>query len=91
MIRQHVSRRKRKSQQAARLVEIYENIERIYARKGKDSLWPNQPFVHTFKKGAAVLGVGKGGTYKLREGDVVIRSRHGKRLWKLFNYDRKGG
>ncbi len=81
-----MARRKRKTRQAPRLVEIYENIEAVFARKGAKSLWPRQPFKHKFKKGSAVYGVQKGGPVKLKEGDLVIRSKRGKRLWKMFDY-----
>jgi len=81
-----MSRRKRKSRREPRLVEIYENVEEVLARKGPNSMWPNAPFKHTFKKGAKVLGVSKGGTVKLKAGDLVIRSSRGRRLWKLFDY-----
>lgn len=78
--------KKRKSIKAARLIEVYENIEQIFAEKGRKSLWPKQKFKHKFQKGAAVLGVKKGGAVRLKEGDLVIRSRRGKRLWKMFDY-----
>ena len=77
---------KRKSRRDPRLVEIYENLEEIYAKKGKRSLWPKKPFKHTFKKGAAVFGVSKGGKVKLKKGDLVVRSRRGNPLWRFFDY-----
>lgn len=77
---------KRKKKSTGKLIEVYENLEKIFARKGKKSLWPRQPFKHTFKKGAKVLGVQKGGAVKLKQGDLVIRSSRGKRLWKMFEY-----
>lgn len=83
-------KRKRKSQSSP-LIEIYENIEAVFARKGSKSLWPKQPFKHKFEKGAAVYGVRKGGAVKLKGGDIVIRSKRGKRLWKMFEYDRRTG
>ena len=78
--------RKQRSRRDSRLVEIYENIEKIFARKGKRSLWPKKPFKHAFKKGAAVFGVSKNGTVKLHKGDLVVRSRRGKPLWQFFDY-----
>lgn len=78
--------RKRKSRRAPRLVEIYENLEAVYATKGKRSLWPKKPFKHAFKKGAEVLGVSKSGSVKLRKGDLVVRSRRGNPLWQFFDY-----
>ena len=83
--------RKRKSTKLSHLVEIYENIEAVFARKGTNSLWPTQPFKHKFEKGAAVYGVRKSGPVKLKGGDIVIRSKRGKRLWKMFDYDRQTG
>lgn len=83
-----MARRKRKqsSQQSPRLVEIYEDLEAVFARKGQRSLWPKKPFKHKFKKGASVFGVSKSGNVKLRSGDLVVRSRQGKHLWKFFDY-----
>lgn len=81
-----MSRRKRKSSRAPRLVKIYEHVEEMFARKGPDSLWPNTPFRHTFQKGAHVLGVNRGGSVRLKKGDLVIRSSRGKRLWQMFEY-----
>jgi len=78
--------KKRKSRRDPRLVEIYENLEEIYAKKGARSLWPKKPFKHKFKKGAAVFGVRKGGSVKLKKGDLVVRSRRGNPLWKFFDY-----
>lgn len=78
--------RKRKSTRGARTVQIYENLEQIFAEKGRKSLWPKQKFKHKFQKGAAVFGVSKGGAVRLKEGDLIIRSRRGKRLWKMFDY-----
>lgn len=57
---------------------IYEDIEAIDAQKGKDSLWPKEKFRHEFKKGARVLG--------LANGDLLIKSKKGKKLWKEFDY-----
>lgn len=84
-------RRKRRSRSAPQLVEIYRDIEAIYARKGKQSLWPNSPFKHKFQKGSSVFGVKKSGSVRLRQGDLVVRSRRGKQLWRFFDYEEKGG
>lgn len=80
---------KRTSRRPPQLVEIYENIEEVFARKGPRSLWPNKPFKHKFKKGAAIYGVRKGGQVKLRAGDLVVRSRKGNKLWKMFQYEKE--
>lgn len=74
---------------AQKPVEIYKNIEAIYAEKGGSSLWPKKPFKHEFKKGSSVLGVKKTGTIKARKGDLIVRSRKGKSLWKYFDYANK--
>jgi len=79
--------RKRKARSAPQLVEIYRDIEAIYARKGDKSLWPKSPFKHKFQKGSSVYGVQKSGSVRLRQGDLVVRSRRGKRLWRFFEYD----
>ena len=70
-----------------KLVTVYDRLEKIYARKGQRSLWPNQRFRHEFKAaGTRVLGVQESGNYFLRAGDLVLRSTKGKRLWKMFSY-----
>jgi len=58
--------------------EIYDNILAIEAKKGKNSLWPNEKFRHDFKGGATVDG--------LPDGSLHIRSKKGKRLWKNIDY-----
>ena len=58
--------------------KIYDNILAIEARKGKDSNFPSENFRHDFKGGATVEG--------MPDGSLRIRSKHGKRLWKNFNY-----
>lgn len=72
-------------------VEIYENIEAIYAKKGGNSLWPKKPFKHKFEKGSSVFGIRKTGKVQLKQGDLVVRSRHGNRLWKFFDYKKGDG
>lgn len=57
---------------------LYDNITAIEAEKGQDSLWPGEAFRHDFTKGAQVLG--------LPGGDVLIRSKKRKRLWRKFDY-----
>lgn len=58
--------------------KIYDNILAIEARKGKNSLWPQESFRHDFKGGATVEG--------MQDGSLRIKSKSGKRLWKNFNY-----
>lgn len=79
------------AQRGPRPVEIYENIEAIYAKKGGDSLWPKKPFKHKFNNGSSVFGIRKDGKVPLRQGDLVIRSRQGKRLWRFFDYKKEDG
>ena len=74
------------TQHGAKPVEIYKDIEAIYAKKGGNSLWPKKPFKHKFEKGSSVLGIAKDGKVPLRQGDLVIRSRQGKHLWRFFDY-----
>lgn len=69
-----------------RMTRIYDNVQQIKARKGKKSLWPNELFQHDFEEGAEILGIGTSGQYALKKGDLVIRSKKGKRLWKKFKY-----
>lgn len=58
--------------------EIYDRITSIEAKKGKGSLWPGEHFRHDFKHGGRIIG--------LANGDLLIKKRKGKRLWKNFNY-----
>jgi hypothetical protein len=61
-------------------VKIYDNILAIEAKKGKDSLFPNENFRHDFSKIK-----GKASVYGMPDGSLVIKGK--KRLWKRFNYD----
>ncbi len=56
-------------------VEIYADIERIYATKGPRSTAAGQPFVHNFRHAAA---------FGRPDGTVVLRGRGGRRLWDHF-------
>ncbi len=76
----------RRKKNRRNMTRIYGEITQIKARKGKKSLWPGEAFQHDFEEGAEVLGIGETGQYKLKKGDLVIRSRKGKRLWKNFDY-----
>ena len=66
-----------------RSVKIYDQLEAIEARKGDESLWPNEPFRHNFKGKTAAEVWGN------PDGSLTIRSKTGKRLWKNFKYDPK--
>lgn len=57
--------------------KIYDRIEAIEAKKGKDSLWPGEDFRHDFKDGGEIIG--------LPNGDLLIKKKK-KRLWKNFDY-----
>ena len=61
-------------------VKIYEQIEEIKAIKGDDSLWPKEKFKHKFSKKS------KAEIWGLPNGDILITSKAGKRLWKKFSY-----
>ena len=61
--------------------KIYDKILAIEAKKGKDSLWPNELFRHDFKERS------HGEIWGLKDGALLIVSKSGKRLWKNFNYD----
>ena len=56
-------------------VEIYRDIERIYATKGPRSAAAGQPFVHNFRHAAA---------FGRPDGTVILRGRGGRRLWDHF-------
>jgi hypothetical protein len=62
-------------------VLIYETALEIRAKKGKESLFPKDYFKHSFKKSSKVK------IWGLPNGDVLIKSDIGKRLWDYFNYD----
>ena len=62
-------------------VKIYDTVIEIKAKKGKDSLWPNEYFVHKFK------GKSKGVIYGNPDGSITIKSANGTPLWKEFDYD----
>lgn len=68
------------------LVEIYDRVEMIYAQKGMSSLWPKERYKHPFKPGVLCLGVVHSGMYRMKAGDVILRSKKHKRLWKTFKY-----
>ncbi len=56
-------------------VEIYADIERIYATKGRHSAAAGERFVHNFRHAAA---------FGQPDGTVVLRGRGGRRLWDHF-------
>ena len=60
---------------------IYESDLEIRGQKSKDSLFPKDYFKHSFKKKNKVQ------IWGLPNGDVLIKSSIGKRLWDYFNYD----
>ena len=60
---------------------IYDHLTRIEARKGKHSMFPGERYYHNFKPGAMVIG--------LPNGDLLIKSSKGKKLWKKFDYPDK--
>ncbi len=60
------------------VVEIYSDIQAIDAVKGRNSLWPREHFRHKFKPGSRVYG--------LPNGDILIHSTKGRRLWRKFKY-----
>ncbi len=70
--------KKRKRNPMINAVEIYSNIQSIDAVKGHNSLWPREQFRHKFKPGAKIYG--------LPNGDILIHSTKGRRLWKKFKY-----
>jgi hypothetical protein len=56
-------------------VQIYSDIERIYAKKGRQSVAAGEHFVHNFRHAAA---------YGRPDGTVLLRGRGGRRLWDYF-------
>lgn len=75
------SSKKRLAKNPGKLVKIYDKICAIEAQKGKDSLFPNEYFRHDFKKDRT-----HGEIYGLPDGSLLIKSKKGKRLWKIFKY-----
>jgi len=63
-----------------RVVEIYDKILAIEARKGKKSNWPNGKFRHDFSKSV------KSKIYGLEDGSILIKPASKKKLWKEFDY-----
>lgn len=55
--------------------ELYQNVEKIFARKGPRSADPRGRYYHDFRYAAAC---GR------PDGSVVLRGRGGRRLWRLF-------
>lgn len=55
--------------------EIYADVERIFAKKGRRSAAPGEKFVHDFTHAQAC---------GCKDGTVVLRGRGGRRLWNLF-------
>lgn len=66
--------------------KIYGKILAIEAVKGsgKDSLWPNQKFRHDFKSSSKAEIIG------LEDGSILIKSKNGTNLWKMFDGYEKG-
>lgn len=62
-------------------VEIYDKVIAIQAQKSKKSLWPKERFEHSFQKDKTSASI-----YGLPNGDLLIHSKKGKRLWKKFQY-----
>lgn len=56
-------------------VEIYADVERIFATKGARSTAAGERFVHNFRHAAA---------YGRPDGTVILRGRGGRRLWDHF-------
>jgi hypothetical protein len=69
------------SNSSLRVVKIYDRIEAIEAIKGKDSLWKNSAFRHDFKSSS------KAEVFGLSDGSILIRSKNGKKLWNVCEYD----
>ncbi|MFH1398955.1 MAG: hypothetical protein ABIG95_02495 [Candidatus Woesearchaeota archaeon] len=64
------------------MTKIYDNITAVEAVKGRESLWPGEPFRHDFKRTK-----GKASVYGLADGSLIVKGK--KRLWKKFNYEKK--
>ena len=73
------------------MVEIYDSALETHARKGDDSVFPKEEFVHDWEaEGTKVLGLPKGtiiqtpdgDRYKLKNRDVLMDGK--KDLWDLF-------
>jgi hypothetical protein len=68
-------------------VKIYDICLEIRAKKGNEneSLWPHELFKHSFSERS------KAAIYGLPNGDILIRSQVGKKLWKRFTYSDSTG
>jgi hypothetical protein len=76
-----VAKKRQQNHFLANAVKIYDDILMIAARKGANSLWPEEDFRHDFKQSK-----GKASVYGLPDGSILIKGK--KKLWKNFNYKR---
>ena len=60
-----------------KMTKIYDRVEKIFAKKGKDSKYPKKKFVHTFKLKVSMYG--------LENGNILLKSPKGHRLWGYFS------
>jgi len=77
------------------LVEVYDDIHAIEARKGKNSYWPGENFRHDFtKRKTPILGVDRSATLELSggrrvrvpAGSLLVPAKKGRRLFKQIHY-----
>ncbi len=66
----------------ASAVKIYDDILAIEAKKGQESLWPEENFRHDFK-----AKKGKAAIFGMPDGSLLVKGQ--KRLWKKFKYGKE--
>lgn len=80
LVKRRGKRAKVKKNPSSQPTLIYDKLLGIEARKGHGK-FKGENFRHDFKHDTDAVVMG------LPSGDLLIKSKNGKRLWKKFNYD----